>query len=453
MNHMLNVLVVDDEAEVRDLLTLVIEGGLEHISVTQAKSAEEAVELLKSSHRFACIISDFEMGSSGGISIYNFLKSENVSTPLIFYSNFPEEHIIHSLDGHPAAVIPKSNGTRPLKEKVRDLCRDQFYQAPENELYCKFRPSQLLKIGILPSDTFIKLSENKYVRVFHRGDSFDSEDLERFTGKKLTYLYVSKDDFFEIIKKMEEDLHKINQLVSEFQEDMIEIPVSAHSLIREFYQKFGIDQKIQKVVRESIELTLKSIRTSPKLKDLFKKIKQNEKEYLSYHSILLAHISCMLATKMEWTSNTTTNKLTMAAFLHDICLDDLGIDDITHLEEELRNKSADIFHYPKLLKYSQHPQQAADLFDKIEEPIPDVSTILAQHHELPDGTGFPHKLNALTIFPLAAILIVAHGIVDEYFKSGKEIDLGTYINNLPPSYSKGNFRAVTRALTDLIIDF
>ena len=142
----------------------------------------------------------------------------------------------------------------------------------------------------------------------------------------------------------------------------------------------------------------------------------------------------------------------MASFLHDIALDDIDLPKIKIIEEEIKQRGNDVFRFPELLKYINHPQQAAELFNKIEEPIPDVSIILAQHHELPDGTGFPHKLNALMISPLAAVLIVAHHLVDAYFEAGKDLDLAGHINTIPQSFHRGNFRAVLHAMTDLAID-
>jgi len=93
-------------------------------------------------------------------------------------------------------------------------------------------------------------------------------------------------------------------------------------MVRDFYRQFGIDQKIQRIVKESVDMTIRSIRIHPGPSELFKKLKDQEGSYLSNHSILLAHVSCSLATQMEWVSTTTSSKLVMAAFLHDITLDD-----------------------------------------------------------------------------------------------------------------------------------
>jgi HD-GYP domain-containing protein (c-di-GMP phosphodiesterase class II) len=67
-----------------------------------------------------------------------------------------------------------------------------------------------------------------------------------------------------------------------------------------------------------------------------------------------------------------------------------------------------------------HPNDASDLTLLMTEILPDVDTVVAQHHELPDGTGFPRKLSGARISPLSSVFIVAHDLVYEIMHSGDE---------------------------------
>ncbi len=50
-------------------------------------------------------------------------------------------------------------------------------------------------------DIFIQLSQDKYVLVNRAGELFDTERLQRYQTKKITHLYVHKDDYSLFVNK------------------------------------------------------------------------------------------------------------------------------------------------------------------------------------------------------------------------------------------------------------
>ena len=80
---------------------------------------------------------------------------------------------------------------------------------------------------------------------------------------------------------------------------------------------------------------------------------------------------------------------------------------------------------------------------------PDVDSIIAQHHERPDGSGFPRGLTHLRIGPLATVFIVAHDIVTYLFDNDiaganveKGLDLDKFIEQKSKTYQMGTFKKV-----------
>ena len=64
----------------------------------------------------------------------------------------------------------------------------------------------------------------------------------------------------------------------------------------------------------------------------------------------------------------------------------------------------------------------------ILEIPPDVSVIIEQHHERPDGNGFPNGINFKRISVFSSIFIVAHDFV-KYVMNNKQVDVSRYVRS------------------------
>jgi hypothetical protein len=78
----------------------------------------------------------------------------------------------------------------------------------------------------------------------------------------------------------------------------------------------------------------------------------------------------------------------------------------------------------------------------------EVDIIVAQHHERPDGTGFPRGIKAAQIAPLASVLIIAHDILNDMLLEGDQFDLGKFLKKTEMDYQNGFFKKVWKAVTE-----
>ena len=105
----------------------------------------------------------------------------------------------------------------------------------------------------------------------------------------------------------------------------------------------------------------------------------------------------------------TLYKLCMASIFHDITLPNDRLSTIRSLDE-LEEQASD-FTKNELELFRNHTIHAAQLVQKFRTIPEDVANIIAQHHEMPDGSDFPRKLQANGLTPLSCVFIVAHEIV------------------------------------------
>jgi two-component system chemotaxis response regulator CheY len=80
----INILIVDDEEELRENLSDLIEDSVD--SVTTAENGEEALKLVNGGHNFACIISDIQMPIMNGGEFIKAFRKFDEKTPFVFFT-------------------------------------------------------------------------------------------------------------------------------------------------------------------------------------------------------------------------------------------------------------------------------------------------------------------------------------------------------------------------------
>ena len=93
-----------------------------------------------------------------------------------------------------------------------------------------------------------------------------------------------------------------------------------------------------------------------------------------------------------------------------------------------------------------HPRTAGDLVDRLIEIPADVCGIITQHHEQPDGSGFPRGLLAVQIAPLAAVFNVSHDMVEAYLELGDRFSLADFASKRFGTYTAGTFKKIAKIL-------
>lgn len=204
------------------------------------------------------------------------------------------------------------------------------------------------------------------------------------------------------------------------------------------------------MVKQSVDSTLITIGKNPQLKVILEKLLEKQESYIAEHTVILAHVSCALAVAMDWSSTITFEKLAMAAFFHDISIENdnlCRIKTLNELEESNLN-----FSENARIQFKSHPTEALSLIEKISEAPSEVGKIVIEHHEDPRGTGFPNELLGPSIAPLSAIFIIAHDIVDYFFEHEENVTLGAFLDAYSEKYRSGNFRKIAIAVNKIAVE-
>jgi putative nucleotidyltransferase with HDIG domain len=252
-------------------------------------------------------------------------------------------------------------------------------------------------------DIYIKLKENKYLKILHAGDTFSKERIDKYKNeKKLDSLYFHNSDRRKFIqynnhlaKKLIENrsvpiYNKVNQLKN-----------VSEKFIEEAYT-VGLKPQVIEQGREVCESVYKLIESQPDLYSVLKSF-QNFDPTAFAHSFLVTLYSTAIIKQFEWQSKTTIETTAMACMFHDIGK--------ILLPKEFINLRPKDMSPEQLEMFKKHPELGLQVVESSRAINNSVKQIILQHHEAYDGTGFPFEKKGNKILTLANIVCLADDFV------------------------------------------
>jgi len=355
-----------------------------------------------------------------------------------------------TLPSNVLGVIERSVFVEGAIQAINDLVAKGAVQSkPSDDVgQVRIRTKLLLSVCPLKGDIYIRLSQNKFVKLFKQGDVFDLNDLEKYTLKKgVEYLYIRKEQCAEFAVKYKDELQKVLKLEHLTLDEAGRLGDATFEAVQELTKQVGFTKEVQEVTRMQVQLTVKAMGKDPDLAELLAKLRASEGKYISSHSTLCGYLACAIAAQMQWGSDTTFQKLTLASFLHDITLENQELAALTSIEE--LEKGLSKFTAQEIKDFKEHPAAGAEMAKKMTEVPPDVDVIIRQHHERPDGTGFPRGLNHTYIAPLASVFIVAHDLAKNMLEAGDKFDIQAFLDGVREKYKSSQFKRLLSCLENI----
>jgi len=113
------VLLVDDDPQVVDLLTAILEG--EDISVTSASTAAEGIAKLQDSS-FQAIFLDLIMPGGSGVELLKAVEAQSIKTPVVLVTGAGDSNLIEeAMDHGPITLIRKPVRVKQVRQVLEVL--------------------------------------------------------------------------------------------------------------------------------------------------------------------------------------------------------------------------------------------------------------------------------------------------------------------------------------------
>ena len=456
MSSKFKVLIAEDDEMLRNLYEMLVRSEVTDL-IEVAEDGLVAAKILSDNSDISLIISDYDMPIKNGGELYlKDIREKKIPTILISgriineIPNFDEfindnvkniyltkpadlESLVEILK-HRKKEFSESNQTLPHTQ----TSLNEFIK--ENSLTAT--PLKLLKrYGNDSLDVYVKVHHDRLTKIIAKENSFslDLKTIEEYEQKGINEVYITKDAFLIITKHMVNQLTiKARQLkkVSPLDIAGLQVNVSLYNL-----KELGINEEQINSVNEILEETVHSIFTDRTIEN---KIKELMKDYSFHtsHSVLLMYVASMILKKTNLPYQKTLKKISLAAFFHDLSLNN------EYVEQEhlgVNPKSDPPSNAKKRL--NEHPFASAEYLNKIsDDTFSEVKKIIEEHHESPDGRGYPRSLSANQISPLSALFILAHEIAINLYRNNYNKEMLTLmLKNIEPTYAQGNFKNLFEA--------
>lgn len=446
MKSKLPLLVVSNSPYMRGMVKFVLETLLQ-TDVTELESEEKALNYLRQLDEApGMIIYDYTPNAYLLEDFVAYLKESSRKVKIMVLVDKVREDVATVLDSTKFKLIEEIGLPNNLFNEAKAIFGDSVYTNEED--YCRIDMNFLAILDGINKNLYLKIGE-KFIKVFNEDDNTDVLDIKKYRDKGIEYLYLHRDTALWVISQIQNQIEvflKSNNFrfilrgasdspQKRFEQKILRINDEVH-IDKEF--KEAIDKTVTKVRG----LVSKEVALAPLLNNL--KNMREEEAFFGAKVSLISTISCALAQKLEWISKTTMDKLIYSAVLCDITLaarpDLMRISGLAEFE---RRKSELTPEEQKI--YLNHPKDGGSLAKKyFSSAPPDTDALIMQHHELPDGSGFPYALKAERISPLAALFIISNDFA-YYFLTDDEPTIDDFLLKAQGRYDFMNFRKIMKA--------
>ena len=438
----IKILLIFRNAEPKTITKAILENTYPNqLKITEIPLLQDAIDCLeKGEAEFDLIFFEHESSTKrviqtlldlGGNAKYIMCSSDE--TFFQMFSNQPEFMLTEEIAQSFYRVLKKfsTSGKLPPLPVLID------------EPYVSINPHTLLGGSPLRNDIFVLMAQGRYVCIFRKGEELENADLQKYLIKKTVALfYMKKSDcaaaLLEHTAAIERATEKSVITLAEAETTFR----GTFDLVRDLVSQIGFTPETQAIARSSINLTLKAMGSSPKLSSILSNLEKRKEGYISSHSFSVGQVACAIAHQIGWNSAGTYYKLTLAAFLHDIIFSDNKLAEVASYEEAIRSGQ---FTDAELQTILTHPTNGSEHSKQFTEIPADIDQIIAEHHERPDGTGFPNRIPGKTIAPLSALFIMAHDLVN-YSKDQPESTIESFLQKNASYYDVGQFKKIMSAL-------
>ena len=418
---MKKILYSEDNEDLREILSLKIKAETD-CEIIECSSGNEAIEYLKKSDDYVLVLSDMNMPNGSGEDLYDFMLQANIDIPFYLFSG----ELVQENSKLGEKILGKACNRIMLKPPLDTIFQEAFDiiknigksvdQKFLNNEYIGIKLKTFYHSKTAPVDMYIQISKMKYVKVYNEAELLVKEDITKYQKRNLEFIYVKNTNFEVFIENyisIARDLVKTE--LKGTTRSSAETQFYIHEIVHQQILNIGLSEATVKIVKENVEKQLSEI---SKQKNLFNSVQLmiNSGDYLYEHCLVVSYLGFIILRKLDWTSRDTQYKLFLASFFHDISL--INSTNVKKLEMDLDNNISNEDIKKSFPDYYSHPVDASKFIDKFREIPPDTNSIIAQHHERPDGSGFPRGLKSHHTFPLAALFNIAHDLSNYLYSNG-----------------------------------
>lgn len=353
-----------------------------------------------------CIISNFSGAKDYDCCAFlNGFKKRFSDVPILFlFCTDPTGQETKLSECGNEKIMSETEKTFFFPFEKEQILNEIFFRLPIDIPVKKLDLGAMMKIDTsdidseetFPFDIYLYLSLNKKIILYRRAGMKCEGKFKNKADNPRFLLLVKRSDYYAYEQKTVDKLKDIQESnLTEIQKNRM-IKKETCALVQDLFTKESIDQEDgQKILDNFRNISSKFIESTSGTEGAQDKIKMMTAQILSQqtHSV---NVSAYTALFGMIAGVKDLHDLSLAGLLHDVGFYKLPMNLAEKREWELSG--------PEKESYKMHPLYAVDvILDKKLPVSAKTQTIIQQHHERHDGSGYPHGIKGDAIDPLAKI--------------------------------------------------
>lgn len=447
----LKALFVCNDKEEWNLLHKIFGSHFSKIELMCVLAGEDALEYLSYEGPFGLVLIDAAIKDEDPMQLAESVIDSSGERPIIFIG---DEHVLKNrirgdayLESEIMDIFQKPYDIIRFKECIEKSLqwakKEEFEQSIveiERDEFLPLKLRNLYMFNKLPFDCYIELTRTKFIKAFAKDRPYTQSAIQDLARRNIKQVFLKKDEHLQFLE------NSMKRVMENLGRDLppkkiIENQIVGSLVLQQFVKEVGIGEGI-------VELADKIILSVEENYNHQKEFLQFILEFPLIHgdsserSILIFYVCEAICRGLGWRSDLSRKKLGLASLIHD-----------SHLENEemirmqtLDHPDMDQYLPEEQENYKNHARKAAQVANQFSG-YSDIEFIIEQHHELPDGSGFPAKLNLSRLTTVSCVFIIAHNFVNQLAAYGpSRASIFKTLNDLKGPYNLGNFKEPLQVL-------
>ena len=439
------ILIVDDNESNLEIMAMYIESEFDNETILGSSSVD-GIEALKENPEIDIVISDYYMPGGDGGQLYQWLKENRPDIPFLLVcgenqdvvEKLPELSGLFSGDFSP--LVSKPFKKEELLEKMKLVMSKELTKVIDG--YKRISIDRFLTFNKCFVGAHLKIGDNKMLKVVNKDDEISEELLYNIVVKGVKYLYIEENEYEAFMESaMSEVMEKLAKRDVD-ESEKVKLQMDSVESIHEGLRYVGMGERAIELAHGVVESTLNTIKSNKKISSILKTILKKD-NYIYELSLLTCYISTAIANETEWATTETYKKLSYASLMQDVSLKS---NELAKICKKTDSALEQLKPEEKQVVLS-HPLKSCEIVEGLGELSSDVRNIIWEHHERPNGDGFPRGLNKSKIGTLSCIFILSHEFAHRLLTEPITHELLESIHgDLDKNYSSGNFKKPHEAL-------
>lgn len=448
----MKALFICDNKEEWNNLSQLFAGNFPKVELVCAMNGHDALEHLSYEGPFAIVMIEASIRDDDPSELGKQVLETVGERPIIFvgtetfikdrvdddlYNNHPINGIIY----HP---FKPENFKEIVTQSLEWAKKEEFEESIEeidrdNLLPMRIRNFYMFKI--VPYDVYLELTNTKFIKIIKKNCPYTHSKIQTYAKKNIKNLFLGKNDFILMlelgINKVTENLLQKNLSPTKY----IGNQVRGALIIQQYIRAIGVSDDIQALCSLIIDTTERLFRRQADYKDLLELVPFKNGDFAE-QAVLTSYYCESILHNLGWKSDLSRKKLGLASLLQDATLSNEDLIKVT----DSNDPNLQMFTQDEQDEYLTHPIKSAEIARQFQG-YSEVDFVIAQHHERPDGSGFPFGVTVNKLSAHSCAFILASTFVSRYAISSRSPGTKQKIfQEIKIEFNVGNFKEPLGAL-------